>query len=386
MKTGRNDSPQFALDRLDPFWITFARELRGLTKKELADKIKKTPSAMSQIERGLIHPDLETFVSISFALKVPPSFFTEKSERSKTIELASCHFRSLRSTSQSMRRQSARKGDLCIDFVELLESKGLLFPKEEVTDFSGVADTDEDIEQAAMNLRRHWNMKLGPIPNIVKLVESKGIVVLPIEEVCSKVDAYSTWRGRRPCMLLSMAKTASRVRFDVSHELGHIVLHEETAAGEAKTERQADRFAGAFLAPRDSFIEECPRRWNYHAFHQLKFRWKMSIQALLYRAKDLGCISQSTYQRAMIQLTRNKMRRDEGAEWEMEKPVLVTQALELLSEQVILSDLADEMSLYPNELRDMLSHCVPKETLDKIDRKPEPDSAKIVQLRKPRRE
>ena len=383
MKTGRNDSPQFAIDRLDPHRITFARELRGLTKKELADKIKKTPSAMSQIERGLIHPDLETFVSISFALKVPPSFFTEKPEQSKTIELASCHFRSLRSTPQSMRRQSARKGDLCIDFVELLESKGLLFPEEEVTDFNGSADTDEEIEQAAMNFRRHWNMKLGPIPNIVKLVESKGIVVLPIEEVCSKVDAYSTWRGRRPCMLLSMAKTASRLRFDVSHELGHIVLHEETAAGEAKTERQADRFAGAFLAPRDSFIEECPRQWNYHAFHQLKFRWKMSIQALLYRAKDLGCISQSTYQRAMIQLTRNNMRKDEGTEWEMEKPVLVTQALELLRDQVTLSDLADEMSLYPNELRDMLSQCVPKETLDKIDRKPEPDSARIVQLRKP---
>ena len=109
----------------------------------------------------------------------------------------------------------------------------------------------------------------------------------------------------------------------------------------------------------------------------------MSIQALLYRAKDLGCISQSTYQRAMIQLTRNNLRKDEGPEWEMEKPILVTQALELLSDQVTLSDLADEMSLYPNELRDMLGQCVPKATLDKIDREPEPDSSKIVQLRKP---
>ena len=381
--TRRNDSPQYALDRLDPHRITFARELRGLTKKDLAEKIKKTPSAISQIESGLIHPDLETFVSISLVLKTPPSFFTEKPQRNKYIELASCHFRSLRSTPQSVRRQSARKGDLCIDFIELLESKGLIFPSEAITDFTCPADTDEDIEQAAMDLRRHWNMKLGPIPDLVKLVESKGILVLPLEEVCNKVDAYSTWRGRRPCMLLSLGRKASRVRFDVSHELGHIVLHEETSAGDAKTERQAHRFAGAFLAPRDSFIEECPRRWNFHAFHQLKFRWKMSIQALLYRAKDLGCISQSTYQRAMIQLTRNNLRKDEGPEWEMEKPILVTQALELLSDQVTLSDLADEMSLYPNELRDMLGQCVPKATLDKIDREPEPDSSKIVQLRKP---
>lgn len=382
MKTGRKDSPQFALDRLDPKRITFARELRGLTKKELAESIKKTPSAISQIERGLIRPDLETFVSLSFALKVPPSFFAENHDQSKQIELASCHFRSLRSTSQSMRRQSARKGDLCIEFVELLESKGVLFPKEEVTDFDCSADNDEEIEQAAIDLRRHWNMKLGPIPDIIKLVESKGIIVLPLEEVCNKVDAYSTWRERRPCMLLSQAKTASRVRFDVSHELGHIVLHEEVAAGEIKTEKQANRFAGAFLAPRDSFIEECPRRWNFHAFHQLKFRWKMSIQALLYRAKDLSCLSQSTYQRAMIHLNHKKMLKNEGPEWDMEKPVLVTQALELLSDRVTLSELADEMSLYPNELRNMLSHCVPEEILNKIDRKEEANFSNIVQLRK----
>jgi Zn-dependent peptidase ImmA (M78 family)/DNA-binding XRE family transcriptional regulator len=381
MKIGKNDSPQFALDRLDPNRITFARELRGLTKKELAELIKKTPSAMSQIERGLIRPDLETFVSLSFALKVPSSFFTEKPNQTKPIDLASCHFRSLRSTSQTLRRQSARKGDLCIDFIELVESKGLLFPKEEVSNFSGSADNDEDIEQAAGNLRRHWGMGFGPIPDIVKLVESKGIMVLPLPDTCSKVDAYSTWRGRRPCMLLSLAKTASRVRFDVSHELGHIILHEETAAGEAKTERQANRFAGAFLAPRESFLEECPRRWSFQAFKQLKSRWRMSIQALLYRAKDLGCISPSTYQRAIIQLNRSNMLKNEGHEWEMEKPVLLNQAIELLIGRVTLSDLSDELSVYPNELRTMLSQCVPAETLDKIDLKQESLVTNIVQLR-----
>lgn len=382
MNTGKNDSPQFALDRLDPYRITFARELRGLTKKELAERIKKTSSAISQIESGLIHPDIETFVSISFALKVPPSFFTEKTQQTKPIELSSCHFRSLRSTSQSLRRQSARKGDLYIDFIELLESKGLLLPKEGVSDFSCSVDTDEDIERAAIDLRRHWNMKSGPIPDIIKLVEGKGIVVLPIPDTCTKVDAYSTWRGRRPCILLAQTKTASRVRFDVGHELGHLVLHEETSVGEAKTERQAHRFAGAFIAPRDSFLEECPRRWNFHAFHQLKFRWKMSIQALLYRAKDLGCISQSTYQRAIVQMAQNNMRKNEGPEWDMERPVLVTQALELLSDQVTISELADEMSLYPTELRNMLSQCVPEETLNKIDKTREIDFDNIVQLRK----
>ena len=382
MTISKGDSPQFALDRLDPNRITFARELRELTKKQLADNIKKTPSAISQIERGLIRPDLETFVSISFALKFPASFFIKRSTSSKSIELASCHFRSLRSTSQTMRRQSARKGDLCVDFMELLESKGVLFPEERISSFSASAGYDDEIEKAARGLRRHWNMGSGPIPNIVKLAESKGILVLSLPDACHKVDAYSTWRGPRPCILVSYRKTASRIRFDVSHELGHLALHEDAVAGEMKTERQANRFAGAFLAPRKSFLEECPRRWSFEAFRRLKRRWKMSIAALLYRAKDLGCISISTHRRAMIQLTMEGKRKNEGDEWPMEKPVLITQALELLHDQVTLAGLADEMSVYPSELKNMLSQCVPMETLSKIDRKKDTDSATIVKLRK----
>lgn len=382
MKIGKNDSPQYALDRLDPSRITFARELRGLSKKELAERINKTPSAMSQIERGVINPDLETFVSLGFALKVPPSFFIHNPSPPNRIEIASCHFRALRSTSQALRRQSARKGDMYIDFVELLESKGVQFPKENISNFYGPSIHSEEIEKTANELRRHWKLGYGPIPDIVKLVESNGIVVLPLEDSCIKVDAFSTWRSKRPCMLLSMEKAASRIRFDVSHELGHLVMHEETAVGEKKTERQADMFAGAFLAPKESFIEECPRRWSLNAFQQLKFRWKMSIQALLYRAKDLGCLSPSTYQRAMIQISKLNMRKNEGPEWDVEKPVLINQALELLSDQVTLNSLADELSVFPNELRKMLRKCVPAETLNKIDIRNDSVIHNIVHLRK----
>ena len=382
MTISKGDSPQFALDHLDPNRITFARELRGLTKKGLAASIKKTPSAVSQIERGLISPDLETFVSISFALKVPPSFFIERETPSKPIDLASCHFRSLRSTSQAMKRQSTRKGELCINFMEVLESKGVIFPEEQISNFHVSAEYDDEIEEAAIALRKHWNLGLGPIPNIVKLLESKGILILPLPFEIDKVDAYSTWRGKRPCLLVSYKKAASRIRFDVSHELGHLAMHEDIVAGDAKAERQANRFAGSFLAPRDSFLEECPRRWSLAAFKRLKERWKMSIQALLYRAKELGRISTSTHRRAMIQLSSAGMRKDEGQEWEKEKPVIITQALELLHDQITIDDLASEISIYPTQLKDMLSQCVPMETLNKIDRKAEADFATIVKLRK----
>ncbi len=382
MNTSKVDSPQFALDRLDPSRITFARELRGLTKKSLAEKLKKTSSAVSQIERGLIRPDLATFISMSFVLGVPPSFFIGTSSQQDRIDMSSCHFRALRSTSQAVRRQSVRSGDLSIDLIELIEAKGVILPSEQVSDFNPSSDTEEHIEQAANDLRRHWGLGLGPIPDIIRLLESKGIVILPLPDACIKVDAYSTWRGKRPCILLSLAKTSSRVRFDVGHELGHLVLHEETSAGQGKPEREANRFAGAFLAPRESFFEECPRRWSLAAFQQLKFRWKMSIQALLYRAKDLGCISQSTQQRAMIQLNKYNMKKNEGPEWEMEKPVILGQALELLSDQISLDQLASELFLFPKELRERLSGYVSEETLDKISIPSNQKPGKLVSMRR----
>jgi Zn-dependent peptidase ImmA (M78 family)/DNA-binding XRE family transcriptional regulator len=379
MLEGRGDSPQFALDRLDTLRISFARELRGLTKKELASRIGKTPSAVSQIERGVIRPDLETFIQIAMALKVPTTFFMHRSFSTQPIQLDTCHFRARSSTSQAMRKQSTRIGELLIDFIETLERRGIVFPEESITSFSCSSSTAEEIEIAAGNLRVHWGMGYGPIPNMVKLLESKGIIVLPIYDACSEVDAYSTWKGRRPSIMLSLGKTASRARFDASHELGHLLMHEDTATGDAITERQANRFAGAFLAPRESFISECPRRWSLEAFRSLKFRWKMSISALLYRAKDLGCLSPSSYRRAMIDL--GDLRKNEGPEWPIEQPTLVNQALSLVREHSNLDELAAELTLHTSELKHLLGTCVAPELLEKMSRKSDDDIGKIVSFR-----
>jgi hypothetical protein len=61
---------------------------------------------------------------------------------------------------------------------------------------------------------------------------------------------------------------------------------------------------------------------------------------------------------------------------------MITQALELLQDQVTLDGLAGELSIYPNDLKDILCQCVSMETLNKIDRRAYADSAKIVTLRK----
>lgn len=374
-------SPQFALDHLNPRRITFARELRALTKKELAQKIDKTPSAVTQFEQGALRPDLETFVRLSLALGMPPAFFTRRQRPNTQIKLDACNFRALRVATQRERRQSARIGELRLELMGHLGDEGVVFPEDQVTPFTCPAESPEEIEQIASGLREQWGMGSKPIPQLVKLLESKGAFVLPVYEACERVDAYSTWAGTRPCVMLALGKTPSRARFDAAHELGHLILHDDAVPDEHNTESEANRFAGAFLAPREGFLEECPRQWSVAAFKMLKFRWKMSIAALVRRAYDLGKLSQSSYRRANMDIGRWGMKQNEGPEWEQEQPTLLAQALRLLQDRLTLTELAAAVGVHPDYLKDTLRRCVPADLLQALDQKPDDGPGEMVHLR-----
>ncbi|MEO1280144.1 MAG: helix-turn-helix transcriptional regulator [Pseudomonadota bacterium] len=47
----------------------------GLTQEELADIIGKNPTAISQIERGVFNPSLDTIEALANAFKVPAGAF-----------------------------------------------------------------------------------------------------------------------------------------------------------------------------------------------------------------------------------------------------------------------------------------------------------------------
>lgn len=365
---------------IDPERITYAREMKGLSKKELAVKVDKTPSAISQIEKGVIRPDTETLARISFALSVPPNFFAKR-ERSKYINFGHCHFRLKRAVSQIKRKQSVRIGDFFVELIDLLQSKGVVFPEEKISGFHFQPKAMDDIELAAMELRKFWGMGLGPIPNITRLIESKGIIVTPILNSCEEVDAFSVWDGSRPWVMLAYGGTASRARFDAAHELGHLILHEEHTPGSSLTENEADRFAGAFLAPRDSFILECPRRWDYEAFARLKIRWKLSIQALVYRAYNLGVLSQHSVRRAFIDINQSGQRKNEGEEWPKEYPTLFDQALELICDKTSLNEIASELCISKADLISYLDGTVSDDLIQRLDKKNDESNGQLVFLR-----
>lgn len=327
-----------------PERLTLARELRGCTKAEVAERVSKTAAAIGQFENGRARPDAQTLASIALALGVPVGFFARQ-QAASLMSIDACHFRSLRSASQRERKRLLATGSLLCDVLGFLDHHVEL-PAEQVTAVAASVQTIEEIEICATHVRKSWGMGLGPIPNMVKLLESKGTLVAFIPNDCEEVDAFSAWHEGRPLVFLVRHKgSTSRTRFDAAHELGHLVMHADVVAGSPELERQANRFAGAFLLPRDSFLRECPRSLNWPLFHELKQRWKVSLAALVKRAHDLECISEASYRRAFVHLNQTGARRSEPHEPSAEHASLFTQAFAAIADEYSPEDVANALAM-----------------------------------------
>lgn len=334
--------------------LTSARELKGYTKAHLAKLIQKTPSSITQFESGGILPDAKTVASLSLALGMPPQYFS-RAPVGHYISIEECHFRSLRSASQQLRRQSIRTGELVHEIACYLEDEGVQFPAEQVTAVKNQLDLQGDMEGIALKVRNLWGLGAGPIHEPIKLLESKGILVLPLANSCRDVDAFSTWINGRPVIMLAMHKTSSRTHFDVAHELAHLILHDDVKAGDPICEREADAFASAFLFPSISFIKECPRYWNIQQYSNLKDRWRISLKALIYKAHQQGFMTASSNKRANIELSKN-YGSNEPNEWQLTKPSLLRQALELANnEGISLDDIASSVAINKNTLLEIIN-------------------------------
>ncbi|MEZ4225509.1 MAG: XRE family transcriptional regulator [Polyangiaceae bacterium] len=336
--------------------LTIAREMRGLTKAELAQRIGKSAAAVSQFEaagRVSCRPDASTLGTIALVLGVPVNFFAPRYPAAR-LDLEQCHFRSLRSTSQRDRRKLLAVGTLTCDLLRFLEEH-LELPTEGVSQVARTVASAEEIERAALDLRRGWGLGLGPIPNVTRLLESHGVVVVHIPAGCSEVDAFSTWSDGRPLVFLVMEKgSTSRTRFDASHELGHLVMHTDACPGNAELERQANRFASAFLLPAETFASECPRWLNWDQLYELKARWRVSVQALVRRAFDLQLLSKASYRRAFVHMNKTGERQNERGEPSPEPPTLIAKSLEELAPDFTMEDVGRHLGLGSQQIARLL--------------------------------
>lgn len=314
-----------------------ARISRGMTAKELAEKIGITSQAISQYERGENLPSTEVLFNISNILSFPLSYFSDPIKGVTTALMGPIYFRSL-SAATKMARDKHKVKVKHVERIFNFIDKYIDFPVVNVPDYSS-DDLDSDtIEEKACKIRRFWGLGLGPIDNLTLLLEKQGIIISLYNLNEEKLDACSQWRGARPYIFLcDDKKSAVRYNFDLAHELGHLVLHRWiddtvlTAGILKKIEKEANTFAGAFLMPEDTFGREIITN-SIDQFISLKRRWRVSIQAMVYRCEEMEYLSehQALYLRKRISM--NKWRKNEPLDNELSfyKPCMFRQAFEMI--------------------------------------------------------
>ena len=334
--------------------LRVARELRQLSQQELGRRAGGiSGAAVSQFEQGQTTPRIRSLELLTQALGFPVSFFARDS-RPDALETPA-FFRSLRSTTVR-RRNSARAFAEIARLLVLTLERHVEFPPLDLPVMSiSEATPLEEVEILAGRARRSMGLSQSePIPDVVGLLEQHGAVCLRWELNAEGIDAFSVPYVDRPLVVLGADKgKRDRSRFDAAHELGHLVMHSTHAmAGVKPLEDQAHRFAAAFLMPRDGIREQLPAGPDWMHLLALKRHWGTSIAALLYRAKTLGIMTETTFERAMRSLSARGWRVDEpGDLGAPESPRLLYRALEHLKVAAwTTADLSEEAGISEDDL------------------------------------
>jgi Zn-dependent peptidase ImmA (M78 family) len=348
--------------------LKLARLAAGKSLIEVGEALGVTRQYVHKLEAGT-SPSDEQIKTLADFLNVQESFFYKS--RNRQIELEQCHFRSVRSSTQTLKKTVMSQVEMLdTHFLKLLEN-GIDFPEIKIPDI-GDADISSvnQIELLAEKVRRELSIGLGPISNMTKLLEYIGCLVINIKEVDERVDAFSLY-NTRPLVIRNTAKLSPcRLRFDLAHELGHLIMHQGIESGCRKTEEQANNFASAFLMPRTSFSTEFPkmrgRNFNWDALSELKVRWGVSYKAIIYRAAKLGLITQEKAKSGFTYLNRSGQSKNEENDNKIlvENPSLVQSAINILDSYTwskILKDSSIKERIFID--RYMLSLPKPKLTL-----------------------
>lgn len=288
--------------------ILVLRRAADITQEELAGRLGITQAALSRYENDLREPDDDSIDKLSEALGVTSEFLRHEFRMHGAIA-ADAHMRRQKTTKPSdWKRVESRLNTFRMHSSFLLERVPLL-PQNHVIQ----VDPDEHgpAEAAAM-LRAAWRMPIGPVRNLIRWVESAGVIVIEEDFGTHRIDGMSQWAGDHAVIILNSVLPTDRKRLTVAHELGHLVLH--TAYVDLDIEDHANQFAAEFLMP-GHVISPQLTRLTLGKLSDLKAEWGVSMQAIFERAFRLNKATAEERQKFYRQMTsRGWKTREPGSE------------------------------------------------------------------------
>lgn len=275
-----------------------ARVAAGLSLRQLAERTDNYVSAqvIHKYELGKAQPGSDVLIKLAKALGVKVEFFFRPEAASVTLSEPAYRKRSRASAKHQQSIHAKAK-----EWVEKYIAVESLFPEHRFSAFKLPKESDraihklDDIEPFARNLRKQWALGIDPIEKLSEVLEDRGVKVVMID-ADGEVDGLSCWANETiPIVLVKKNQPSDRLRFSMAHELGHLLL---LPSKSVDPEKAADRFAGAFLVPAEAARAELGEHRSSFSLYELitlREKYGMSVQAWVYRAHDLGIISDSFF-------------------------------------------------------------------------------------------
>ena len=299
------------------------RVARGMSLRDLEAAVDGLVSSqtLSKYERGELQPTAVTLNKIASAFGVKSAqLWSEPSCHVEWIAFRK-HARLGKREQERIQSFVAEEFEKRVQLQEqICEGNSVELPM-----LSATVRNLDDAEAAALTLRNTLNLGIDPIANLIDVLEDHYIHII-------EVDASETFDGISAVArdiddnLLAAAIAirsnvlGDRQRLNITHELGHLVLK---LCADIDAEKAAFRFGAAFLAPAEQLRRDVgKRRSNIQKLelHYLKKRYGISIQAILFRLRDLGIITDNYYKKWCIQINKLGWKKREPIEIPPEKP------------------------------------------------------------------
>ena len=333
--------------------LTLAREACHLTQTAMARELGISQPLVAKWEAGTA-PTRDQLASLARVLRVSEHLFFIAPER-RPGGVSEFYHRA---------RQKARRGDIkaiharCelaeLQVDRLLDAAEL--PEDRIPDI----DPDNhagDAEKLSGMTRLRMGVPPGPIENLIKTVERCGGLVLDHNFEADNMDALCRWVPGLPKLFyLNANAPGCRMRLSLAHELGHTVMHFDRDVDFRLAEDQANRFAAAFMMPAADIRPDFGYRLDLAKLGRLKRKWKVSMQALAYRAHQLGSIDQTRFRSIFTQISRKGWRKTEPVQVARESPLGFKRLIQHhLDAGFSESDLARRLLVSPERCHEIIS-------------------------------
>jgi Zn-dependent peptidase ImmA (M78 family) len=267
---------------------------------------------------GLVALDRTHLSALAVALDIPLSRLTDSAPTEAAV--SACAFHRKRSTLPVSEANRVR-ALLDLSRAQVEDVLGEDVPALALNRTTLDLDDDYGPIDAAREARAVLHPEPGPFGDLAAAAEALGVLLVRRDLATDKIDAIGTWPdGHRPMFLLNSTAPADRQRFTLAHELGHAIMHQVPTENQ---ETEADQFASELLMPARQIRDELTDL-NLAKLAKLKAKWRVSMAALIRRARDLDAISDSEYRKLNIDLSAAGYRKNEPVPITPDHPRLFT--------------------------------------------------------------